>query len=271
MSNEVILPTLKELRRDLRAAVDDIGVEEARYLVDLYYELQNYRIRASNQTGALEKAGEPTAAISLLFAQFEGIENAVKSALDRWSDSEPLAAWAKSHVGIGPVLASGLAAHIDVTRSETAGGVWRFAGLDPTATWGKGEKRPYNARLKVIAWKIGESFSRQRNHPKCWYGQKIVERKAYEDAKNERGDYADQAKAIVKRKGYAKGTGALKTCEEGKLPPTMIESRVRRWAAKLFLAHYWQHGRELAGLAVPDPYPIAHLGHAHKIDAPDPT
>ncbi len=173
MSQEVLLPTLRELRKDLREAASGAGVAEVRYLVDLYYELQHYRITASNQSGALAKLEEPSQAIQLLFSQFEGTENAIKAALEKWSDENPMGAWAKGHVGIGPVIAAGLASHIDVTRSETVGGVWRFAGLDPTMEWKKGQVRPYNAKLKVLSWKIGESFSRLRKHDKCWYGHQL--------------------------------------------------------------------------------------------------
>jgi hypothetical protein len=305
------------------------------------------------------------------------MEELIKTGLDRWSDSG-LAAWAKGQVGIGPVLAAGLAAHIDIGRAPTAGAVWRFAGVDPTQEWHgtkaakelvkaafdvegtpqasvlwlaraagrrpeslfglfKGyvpldrdrawevigvadsdvkaafdrneihvdnailaaceaagvdpgpvyadlfeevdidrtaleknlAKIPYNKKLKQIVWKCGESFSRQRHRDGCWYGVKLKERRDYEDEKNARGEYESTALAVVARNGYKKGTDARKTCEEGKLPPNMVEARARRWTSKLFLAHLWEQGRHEAGLPVPAPYPIAYMGHVHMHERPE--
>lgn len=321
METEIALPTLKELRKDLRAAAVSLGPAEARYLVDLYYQIQEYRISTSNQSRALGETNEPGEAIRLILAQMDGMERAIQSALDRWTDEEPMGAWAKGHIGIGPVIAAGLAAHIDVTKTETVGGLWRFAGVDPSQKWlgakagsklvtdafklrddteaieviagesklpvamltevfaeggraalaARVSKRPYNAKLKVLVWKIGESFSRQRHRDNAWYAHKLAERKEYETRQNEAGAYSEQAKAIMDRRGYSKGTGAWATLEEGKLPPAMIEQRARRWAAKLFLAHYWEEGRKQKGLPVPAPYPVEHMGHAHTIPAPAPV
>jgi hypothetical protein len=38
-------------------------------------------------------------------------------------------------------------------------------------------KRPYNEKLKVLSWKIGESFVKVRNRPQDVYGKIYVERK----------------------------------------------------------------------------------------------
>jgi hypothetical protein len=43
-----------------------------------------------------------------------------------------------------------LLARIDIVKAPTAGHIWRYAGLDPTVRWNKGEKRPWNAGLKVL-------------------------------------------------------------------------------------------------------------------------
>lgn len=260
---------LTALRRDLReAASQGLGDKEARYLVDLYYSMQDYRKATANQARAASEDEEPFYTTALVLAHVDGVERAIKSALDKWTDQTEIGRWAKSQTGIGPVLAAGLIAHIDPHKAETAGAVFRFAGMDPTMKWNKGEKRPYNASLKQVVWKIGESFSRQRGKD-SFYAEKLRERKEYETAKNEAGEYASRAVEIMERKGYRKETGAWKHLEAGQLPPSMIESRVRRWTAKLFLAHFWEKWRELEGLSVPLPYPIAHQDHVHKIDPPE--
>lgn len=124
-------------------------------------------------------------------------------------------------------------------------------------------RRPFNARLKVLCWKIGKSFVMVSGNDKDIYGHVYLERKAYEQAKNEKSDYVDRAAAMMKARKNHKQSAIYKT---GKLPPGHIDARCRRYAVKLFLAHYWETGRTLGGLPVPLPYPIQHLGHAHKIE-----
>jgi hypothetical protein len=159
-------------------------------------------------------------------------------------------------------------AHIDLVKAPTVGHVWRFAGQDPTSKWGKGQKRPWNASLKVLCWKIGESFVKVSGHDDDIYGHVYAARKAEEIGKNDAGLFREQAAAALVAKRYRDDTTAKKCYENGKLPPAHVHARAKRYATKLFLAHYWETGRRLAGLDVPSPYPIAILGHAHKIEPP---
>jgi len=118
--------------------------------------------------------------------------------------------------------------------------------------------------LKTLCWKIGESFVKVKGHDEDVYGKLYAQRRDYEAAKNDAGEYTEQAAAVLKaRPGHAQKS----TYAAGKLPDGHLHARAKRWAVKLFLAHYWQRGREFAGLPVPLPYPIAHLGHAHLIEA----
>lgn len=123
------------LTRDLRASAKLMGRDEARYLVDFYYNVQNYRIRASNQERALTESGEPHALIAWSFGIFERFEKDVQGALHVYARNSPLGRWALTIHGIGPVIAAGLMAHIDIEKAETAGAIWRFAGLDPNLKW----------------------------------------------------------------------------------------------------------------------------------------
>ena len=164
------------------------------------------------------------------------------------------------------MLSAGLLAHIDITRAPTVGHIWSFAGLDPTKTWEKGQKRPWNSSLKTLCWKIGQSFMKFSNQEECFYGHLYRERKAREIARNEAGELAEQAKQMLERRNFRKDTIARKFYEEGKLPPAHIDARARRYAVKLFLAH-WHEVAYVAHYHQPPPlpYPIAHLGHAHVI------
>ena len=189
--------------------------------------------------------------------------------------------------------------------ANTAGHLWRFAGLDPTVTWEKKTKRPWNASLKTLCWKIGESFVKVSGKEDDVYGHLYLDRKAKEVANNLGGLLADQATAKLakfkidknteayawyaglltaskakqimsapaeKRQGLALKLRAAKMEGDGlpMLPPAHIHARAKRWAVKLFLAHYHtvafvDRFKEMP----PKPYVITHLGHAHEILVPN--
>ncbi len=262
-SPEPVLAT--RLTRDLRDAAKQLRPSEVRYLVDLYYTVQEYRKAANNQTRIGE---EPTAVLAWFAAQHTYLETDIKKALDAYTDEHPIGIWCKAVPGIGPVIAAGLLAHIEISRSPTVGALWRFAGLDPSATWAKGQKRPWNARLKVLCWKIGESFVKISNNPKDIYGQVYRVRKEEESKKNEALLYKDQAEAILAAKRIGKDTDAYKWYSVGKLPPAQIHARAKRYAVKLFLSHLFEVWRKRDGLEAPEAYCFAHLGHVHKIPPP---
>jgi len=117
-------------------------------------------------------------------------------------------------------------------------------------------KVPYNKDLKVLMYKIGESFIRVQNKPNSLYGKIFKQRKNYEIMKNERGDYADQAAKSLKR--FGKDTESYKWYKQGKLPPAHIINRAKRYTVKLFISHlfeamyYNKYGRYCS-----DPYIIS--------------
>lgn len=263
------LEPIQKLTKDLREAAITLSKDEARFLVDAYYSMQEDRIRSAAQTRALSESGEPHSVVKWLADQSNTLESQIKNALEKFAKHDPVGEWLLSIVGIGPVISAGLLAHIDITKAPTVGHIWRFAGLDPTMKWEKKQKRPWNAALKVICWKAGESFVKTSNHENSVYGPIYRQRKERETEKNERGDYADQAAAILQGKKIGKETEAYKAYSAGKLPPAHIHARACRYAVKLFLSHlhekmYWNH----YGAAPPFPYPIAILGHAHRIASP---
>lgn len=267
----VLDPAELTFRQMLRQSAATLGDSEIRFLVDLYYQMQDHRKATDNQRRANSELGEPSQAIQIVLKETRSFEESLKQALDQWTMDQELGIWVRQTRGIGPVLAAGLMAHIDPRKSPTAGGVWRFAGLDPSMVWEKGQKRPFNLRLKVLCWKIGESFVKQSSE-NSKYRLLYEERRAYEEKKNEAGDYAEQAADKVKH--YRKGTAPRKRLEEGKLPDSLIHARCKRWSVKLFLAHYHQAAyRIVLKEDPPKPYAIEHLGHAHFIEpeVPFPT
>lgn len=323
--------SVTRLTTDLRNAAEVLSRHEARFLVDAYYIIQEDRKRSDNQIRALNESGEPHALLAWFADQNRLLEQQLKGALDRYSSQDPVGRWSKTIMGIGPVIAAGLLAHIDITKAPTAGHVWAFAGLVPTQRWlgseraealvrdrlngrqpteedvialgeelnrrwdtiyrdattdlktGKAKpltasnlakalaKRPWNGQLKTLCWKIGESFVKVSGNSESLYGKLYVERKTQEQERNERYEFADQAKQILSEKRIGKSTDAYAYYSVGKLPPAHIHARAKRYAVKILLAHwhhvaYWYH----YGTEPPKPYVIEHLGHAHEIRPPIP-
>lgn len=126
-------------------------------------------------------------------------------------------------------------------------------------------KIPYNKDLKKLCYIIGDCFVKQCNKPKSLYGRLYKERKAYEIAKNERGEYAEEAKRALASKNFTKDVKEV--YESGKLPLGHIENRARRYAVKIFIAHlfeamyFFEYDKK-----APDPYPLSYLGHVDYIE-----
>ena len=267
---ETEIQAAKKLTRDIRKACANLGDGAARYLVDAYYREQKERIGADAMVRQAKEANEPLEAVEFIAEQHRRNEASIKSMLDAYTKASKLGAWCQSICGIGHVIAAGLLAHIDITKAKTAGAIQRYAGLDPTQEWGKGEKRPWNARLKVLCWKLGESFIKCQNREADVYGHLFAEYKAGLIEKNDAGEFADEAKEILAGKKFGKDTEAYKAYSEGKLPPAHINARARRYAVKIFLSHFFEVAYEIEyGKRPPEPYAIAILQHAHKIEVPN--
>jgi hypothetical protein len=266
---DVPVEPIIKLSRDMRTASKTLTDTEARFLVDAYYLTQDQRIRVDGQIRSMLALDppEPCEILRWFSEQSHTMENQIKAALDKYSANHPVGEWLRSVVGIGPVLGAGYLAHIDIERAPTAGHIFSFAGLNPNAEWQKGQKRPWNAQLKVITWKTGESFVKTANHPKSVYGPLYAKRKEEETRKNEAGEFAEQAAAVLEKKKIGKTTDAYKAYSNGRLPPAHIHARAKRFAVKIFISNLHEVWFEQHfGRPAPAPYPFAHLGHAHKIE-----
>lgn len=250
-----------KLNKDLKKLAESMTVDEARHMVDSYYQMQDNRMRFAGQIRSMEK--EPHAVLEWQFGNATTMEKQIASALNCYAESQHMGRIAMSVVGIGPIIAAGLIAHINPTV-PTAGAVWRFAGLDPSSKWEKGQKRPHNAALKKLCFLIGESFVKVSNNSSSLYGRIYKERKAYEAAKNEAGDYAEQAKEILARVPNHAQKAIYKT---GKLSPGHLHMRAKRYAVKMFLSHWHEEAyRHATGKEVPNPWVLEHGGHVHRIE-----
>jgi hypothetical protein len=264
---------IERLDKDMKTAARNLPREDARTLVDFYYAFQRMRIRLSNQEQAGQRGVDRTPQLTVvtLLSQATRLEQNVKLSLDAYSDGSPVGRWARAQKGIGPVLAAGLLAHIELDRMKkphAVGGIWRFAGLDPTTTWSEGQRRPWNAQLKVLCWKAGDSFVKQSGRPGAMYGQFYRDRKAFELARNDAGENAETARAQLAAKRYGKNPTRT-ALEAGRLSPGQIDLRARRWAVKLFLSHL-HHVMHVHRFGTPPPLPwvVEFGGHAGVIAVP---
>lgn len=265
---DIDMPLWQKMARDIRSMSVTMDRRSVRDLVATYYRIQKDRIALSAQSDQLQKVGSPHELTDFLSDNFGYMEAALKYPLERFAQTYPVGQWALSQYGIGPVISAGLIAHIDITRAKTAGSVWRYAGLDPTQEWNKGQKRPFNADLKVLCWKIGQSFMKFSGRDQCFYGKLYLNDKARRVELNESGAYAERAKEILASKnwGVNPSSNMLKT---GKLPAAQIDAQARRFAVKIFLSHFhavWFENHY--NTPAPTPYVIAHKDHVHEIEIP---
>lgn len=331
-----------QINKDIRKAAKMMGASEVRFLVDLYYQIQETRKAAGNQVDRSEESDEPVHLLSWFYLNSYNMEERIKGVLDAFTKEYEVGQWLRGINGIGPVIAAGLMSTFDIRdrlirkcdcknkhqdkkhgkgmrtfkpiygtfgdevrgfqcstvakakrceniveirpgditmedgllrRPSTAGAWWRFAGLDPTMKWNKGEIRPWNARAKVLCWKMASSFFRAKGSDKDFYGGLIEQRKIYEHKKNLAGDYSEQAEAGAER--VSKNTVSYKSYVEGKLPDGHIQQRAFRWVEKLFLSHFHTVCyREYYGEEPPVPYVLSEKykdswRHTHFIDIPD--
>lgn len=227
---------LGRLSKDLRKASALIKRREARYLVNTYYQIQDFRIASASQIRAM--GDEPCNVLNWINDNMDLIEGDIQRALGVFSQNYRVGQWLQSICGIGPVISAGMLAHLDVRKCKTAGHFWSFAGLDPTKKWEKGKKRPWNAFLKtLVVFKAGESFVKVQNNKNDFYGKHFVVQKQKLTALNEAKAFEETAKAVLEAKKFNKDTDAYKAYIEGFLPKAHIHAMARRWAAKLFLSH----------------------------------
>jgi len=261
---------LDRLNRDLKTAATTLTQNEVRLIVDLYYQVQDFRIACKNIVRS--GPGEPNALSDWIFKNFKHIERDISAAMGTFAAHYKVGQWLQSIYGIGPIISAGLLAHLDITKAKTPGHFLSFAGMiEPTRQpWEKKQKRPWNAKLKtLVTVRMGETFVKFSGQDKCVYGKLYVKRKQRLIRENAAGKFSDHA--LARSKDVDKKTIAyqwysgqyprsvmwedffrmtlpqrehkLKACrvEEGKglpmLPPAHLHSRARRYVAQMVLSH----------------------------------
>ena len=129
-------------------------------------------------------------------------------------------------------------------------------------------KRPWNAKLKTLCWKIGQSFEKVKNLDGSYYGQILKDRQNYQLVKNENGGYEELALERAKKVG--KKTIAYKSYSIGKLPEGHLRAMYLRYTEKFFLSH-WHHVayETYHGTPPPKPFIISVGGHQGYMTPPN--
>lgn len=267
---EEIVPVKKRLLKDILASGKLPSKQEQRFIVDTFYQLQSDRIVKANQVRSIEKGipGEPHAVLDYIFQESKSLELRIKNILGELSDTTLTGRWTKSLTGFGPIIATALDAFLDIEKAPTCAHIWSYGGFNPEMKWEKGKKRPWDARVKVIFYKVGENIIMFKNRG-CFYGPIFDKMKLDETAKNEAGLFVEQAKAVVAA-GRIKSPDQLAYYKAGTLSPGHIHARARRKIIKLFLSH-WHHVAyyDRYKMLPPAPYAMRELGHEDYIQPPN--
>lgn len=254
-ASEEYFELVERLSKDLAAAAKLLGRREARYLVDLHYQMQDFRIQAGQQCKAHKDVGEPHRLITWVFESARVIEENIVKALDIFTREYRVGRWMQSILGIGPIMSAGLLAHLEMEpwkcavttvpkdrctpenphpggqcrrhRMTTVGHFWSYAGLNPTRKWEAGKVRPWNARLKTLcAFKIGESFVKVQNRPKDFYGRLFASRKNLEWQMNLEGRLQHECQRMLREYPISKSTNAYQWYT-GKVDPKWAQEIVQ--------------------------------------------
>ena len=141
MSDDVFEPfePVKKINRDIIDAIRNkkmiLTKQDIRYLVDVYYQLQERRKAAKSQLRAATESEKPFRFVNWAGDQMFTIEKEIKLALTAWTETDHTSVWARGVFGIGPVISAGLAAHIDIKEAITVGHIWNFGGVNPKSVW----------------------------------------------------------------------------------------------------------------------------------------
>lgn len=150
----------KEIKKSV--VVDIPTRAEARYISDIYYQIQTMRIAADNQLRSMAQdfdqdsddiakgktksnPAQSKPFIKWYCDQLKQMETEIGKALTIFSDSCYMGKWAKANIGIGPTIATQLVAYLDIP-SETdfyAGNWWSYCGLNDN-------NRPWLGREKSL-------------------------------------------------------------------------------------------------------------------------
>lgn len=145
----------KQLKSDIKE-ISNISREEIKMLVKIYYQLQDNRKATREQIRSIEdQEGKETnvAILDWLLKNYVVMEKGIVDCLELVCMSNEVGRWLLNIKAIGPVLAAGLLAYLDVTDKQYATQFMSYAGLnDNNRPWLGADKSK-----KIVNEIVGES------------------------------------------------------------------------------------------------------------------
>jgi hypothetical protein len=232
---------------------------KVRLLVEVYYDVQQVRVGAQNRVRAAATRGlapeSEQVLLDWLDSRMEKQERELKAMVLAQIKAEPIwEDWLKGVKGIGPCIAGGLMAWAgDCSRFDTVSKLWAYSGqhvVDGAAPRRKaGQKANWNPTMRTLCWKAGKSFVMVGDGYRAIY-----------DAEKARLRVIHPVPVEYDPPRKTKAGEPLRMYSDGH-----VDAMARRKTVKLFLSHYWEKARTLAGLPVREPYALEQMGHTTRV------
>lgn len=264
-------------------------------LARTFFAIQKQRIMATSRIGAQVRQGRLTEReagilIEHVDKQLREVEAGIKKDMTVALKNIPIyKQWFKKVKGVGPIIAGGMIGEIaDISRFKHISNLWSWAGVgmhDGVADrLRKGKKATWNPHMKVLCWKLGQSFVMTGG----WFRDRYDMYKREEIAENVPWTVPVDKEGMkgLKFVGYVGHSEYLDKIKETNITDQNIkkivdecnrigvtqvsikridahvDNRARRKPVKLFLSMMMMKWREIEGLPVEQPYSGQILGHA---------
>lgn len=246
--------------------------EELRWLTDVYMQVQKLRVANNNRVQAAKTGMDdnyPDPFVASLVERLEELEHDMYRQMGKAMKEHPTWHWLAQVKGIGPTLGTKIVGLIgDISKFDTISKLWSFAGYglkDGKAQRPqKGQKLPYNRRLKTALYLAGDSFIKSRSPFRKIYDTSKqryrIKKQVYpmvEILGADPDDLPDRTTPAGKKewdkliKECNKAAGAEK--DEACWTDLHVENAARRHMVKIFLACLYKVWREAEGLPVRQP------------------
>ena len=131
---EVTLEGLATISKDVKESVVTMSRDQARVIIDSYYQVQKVRIAFQNQVRAVSQGYDDenveSLAVTWILRYCENLENQIKKLIESYAKSVPVCEWAMANKGIGPIFAVSLWCYIDIDKCKHANQFLSYAGLN---------------------------------------------------------------------------------------------------------------------------------------------
>ncbi|MDD3122091.1 MAG: hypothetical protein PHC62_01085, partial [Candidatus Izemoplasmatales bacterium] len=136
------LDMAKFKEKSLNPYSKEVSKDSIRFLVDTFYQIQEIRKAKENQLRSVVQGvdGDGFDASIFIMTSIRAMEADIKKIIEHYTDFIPVCKWLKSNIGVGPMIAAGLYARLDITKSKSAGSFLSYCGLNDNNTPWLGKK-----------------------------------------------------------------------------------------------------------------------------------